>query len=196
MQQSGVKTSELRELINEVKELQNKYQQLRTQSGDKSSGTSVSLREQRLARQNCSSESSASGYQESLQKLKKQFIRKGNGIRMNCLWEFKGLDKKIKDISRKLDEETNSCIFKMENNTQVDYVKNVQKVQINEKKNAAVQLVGVTCCSEYSASNVSNAVLEVEETISNITYACYCKVGQKCNICYWQCADTRRHQIK
>ncbi|CAB4023776.1 Hypothetical predicted protein [Paramuricea clavata] len=31
MQQSGVKTSELRELINEVKELQNKYQQLRTQ---------------------------------------------------------------------------------------------------------------------------------------------------------------------
>jgi uncharacterized protein YlxW (UPF0749 family) len=31
MQQSGVKTSELRELVNEVKELQNKYQQLRTQ---------------------------------------------------------------------------------------------------------------------------------------------------------------------
>ena len=185
MQHSAADTA-LKKLVDEVKKLHIKYQQLRsntTQSKD--------LRAERLLRhKNCSSQASGSQApsQASLERLE-ELSNKAKQIQALCFDKLRRVNLKVKDIETELDEKTSNCAFKVENNSKVETGKNILKVQIIENKNADAQLVGVTCCNEHNALNVSNAILEVTETASNIVYACYCAVGKKCNICYWQCRD-------
>ena len=192
MQHSAADTA-LKKLVDEVKKLHTKYQQLRstvTQSKD--------LRAERLRRhKNCSSHASGSQApsQASLDRLEEQLTNKARQIKASCFDKLGRVNSKVKDIEMDLNAETSNCIFNAANDSKVEIGKNILKVQITENKNADAQLVGVTCCNEHNTLNVSNAILEVTETASNIVYACYCSVGQKCNICYWQCGDPR-HKIK
>ncbi len=72
----------------------------------------------------------------------------------------------IDKIERESREETSNCIFKMENNTVVDNVKNIQKVQINESKVSSNKFLfrrntTIICLAGYPASfMVANSTRE------------------------------------
>ncbi|XP_028398757.1 uncharacterized protein LOC114522295 [Dendronephthya gigantea] len=190
MQQGQSKYSELKKLVKEVKELHKKYQELQTrgtQSGGNSPGGSI--RDQRKARQNCSSRANRQ-YDKSIEDLKIRLTDKADNIQRLCKSKIAKLNRRIVTLQAGLQEETNVCKFKIENSTVVDEVKGRQKVQLNEEKNSASHFVGVTCCSDYNAANVTNSILEVNETLTNITYACYCARRQRCSVCYWYCSES------